>query len=245
MPLRRRRRSRRSRARRPWTTAGIVVGLLALALTAAVWMVVQRWQAGSGGSGGADGGAGAGFAGSLETATLYYVSEDGLGLVRHETPIAVAADPLERARALVEQQLAPAPPPLISPFPEGTVLRAIYLANDGSIFVDLSGEVTSAHSGGSLDELFTVYALVNALVTNVPEIASVQIMVDGQEVDTLAGHIDLRQPLELSLAWLVEENEDEVEGEEDGDATPDTEEEDDTEGDRADDDAGRATDDRT
>ena len=243
MPLRKRRRSRRSRTRRPWTTAGIVFGLLALALTAAVWMVVQRWQAGPGGSGDADGGAGAGFAGSVETATLYYVSEDGLGLVGHETSVALAADPLERARAVVEQQLAPAPPPLISPFPEGTVLRAIYLANDRSIFVDLSGEVTSAHSGGSLHELFTVYALVNALVTNVPEIASVQIMVDGQEVDTLAGHVDLRQPLEPSLAWLVEE--DEVEGEEDGDATPDTEEEDDTKGDRADDDAGRTTDDRT
>ena len=212
MPRRKQSRWRRFRTRRPWTAAGLAVGLLTLVLTVGVGIVLQRWQAGADGAGGGDGGAGSGFGGSVETVTLYYVSEDGLGLVQQETPVAASADPVERARAVVEQQLAPAPPFLISPFPEGTALRAIYFASDGSLFVDLSGEVTSGHSGGSLDELFTVYALVNALVTNVPEVTTVQIMVDGREVDTLAGHIDLRQPLEPSFAWLVDEDTGEDEG---------------------------------
>ena len=276
MPPRKRRRLRRFRTRRPWTAASIAVGLLTLVLTVGVGIVLQRWQAGAGGTDGADGGAGSGFGGSVQTVTLYYVSEDGLGLVQQETPIAASADPVERARAVVEQQLAPAPPSLISPFPEGTALRAVYFAGDGSLFVDLSREVTSEHSGGSLDELFTVYALVNALVTNVPEVVSVQIMVEGREVDTLAGHIDLRQPLEPSFAWLVDEDAGEGDGEgdgegegesddageapgdgaevrgeggepreEDGGAIPGAEEEEDeTEGGRAHDDAGRTTNDR-
>ena len=41
----------------------------------------------------------------------------------------------------------------------------------------------------------TVYTIVNALLTNLPDLQEVQILIDGQEVDTLAGHVDLRRPL--------------------------------------------------
>ena len=111
-------------------------------------------------------------------------------------------DALARARAIVEMLLAGPPDPLLSPFPEGTRLRALYLPDGGDAYVDLSQEVTNAHSGGSLDELFTVYALVNALTTNVPEIRAVQILIEGREVDTLAGHVDLRHPLEQNMKWV-------------------------------------------
>ena len=52
---------------------------------------------------------------------------------------------------------------------------------------------------------------MNALTTNVPEITAVQIMVEGQEVDTLAGHVDLRQPLESNIKWVMEPDDDEDE----------------------------------
>jgi len=45
---------------------------------------------------------------------------------------------------------------------------------------------------------------VNALALNVPEINAVQIMINGSEVDTLAGHIDLRQPLEPNMQWVLD-----------------------------------------
>lgn len=137
--------------------------------------------------------------------TLFYLAEDGLGLVGLERDVPSGQDTLTLARTIAEHQLAAPPTSLMSPFPEGSQLRAIYLAADGNAFVDLSREVTTAHSGGSLEELFTIYALVNALTTNVPEINAVQILVEGQEVDTLAGHIDLRQPLEPNLKWVVEQ----------------------------------------
>jgi hypothetical protein len=70
----------------------------------------------------------------------------------------------------------------------------------GDAFVDLSGEVVTKHSGGSLDEIFTVYTIVNALTVNLPAIARVQILIDGKEADTLAGHVDLRHPLLKNLA---------------------------------------------
>ena len=43
---------------------------------------------------------------------------------------------------------------------------------------------------------------VDALTVNLPAITRVQILVDGKEVDTLAGHVDLRHPLQKNLQWI-------------------------------------------
>jgi len=48
-------------------------------------------------------------------------------------------------------------------------------------------------------ELLTIYTIVDALTENLPVVRSVRILVDGKEVDTLAGHVDLRRPLEKNL----------------------------------------------
>ena len=140
--------------------------------------------------------------------TLYYVAEDGMELVGYERELPPQARLVDRARAITAQQLSEAPVPLTSPFPDGTRLRALYL-RDGDAYVDLSREVTAAHSGGSLEEIFTVYALVNALTRNLPEIRAVQILIEGQEVDTLAGHVDLRHPLEQNMKWVSQPDGDE------------------------------------
>ena len=47
----------------------------------------------------------------------------------------------------------------------------------------------------------TVYTIVNALTVNLPAITRVQLLVDGKEVDTLVGHVDLRRPLQKNLKW--------------------------------------------
>ena len=35
-----------------------------------------------------------------------------------------------------------------------------------------------------------------------------QILIDGHEVDTLAGHIDLRRPLERNMKWVDQAEDD-------------------------------------
>jgi germination protein M len=141
------------------------------------------------------------------TATLYYISPDGMSLVGAQREV-VFGDPIvEQARRIVEAQLVEAPEPLASAVPRGTTLRAVFISDRGDAFVDLTGEVTSRHTGGALDELFTVYAIVNALTVNLPAISRVQILVEGKEVDTLAGHVDLRHPLQKSLKWVKTDKE--------------------------------------
>jgi spore germination protein GerM len=141
------------------------------------------------------------------SATLYYVTEDGMSLAPVQREVPFAASVPDQARAIVEAQLAPpATATLVSAIPSDVKLRDVYLTERGDAFVDLSGEIVSKHPGGSLDEIFTVYSIVNALTVNLPAITRVQILVDGKEVDTLAGHVDLRHPLAKSLDWVVHES---------------------------------------
>ena len=136
------------------------------------------------------------------TATLYFVSEDGMSLVGVQREVPFAEPIVEQARQIVLAQLGPAPSPLASAVPEGTSLRSLYLSDKGDAFVDLSNQVRTKHPGGALEELFTVYSIVDAVTVNLPAITRVQILVDGQEVDTLAGHVDVRHPLQKNLKWI-------------------------------------------
>lgn len=129
-------------------------------------------------------------------ATLFFGSPDGLGLVPVEQEIPLAQGTVAQARALIEAQLTTIPPEgHVSTIPEGTKLLGVYVSEKNEAFVDLDATVRTKHPGGSMNELFTVYTMVNVLTSNFPDIQNVQILIDGREVDTLAGHVDLRHPL--------------------------------------------------
>lgn len=137
------------------------------------------------------------------TATLFVAADDGLSLqpVRREVPFADGV--LAQGRQILLQQLTPPPKPYSSVIPPGTTLRAFFVSDRGEAYVDLSGEVAAAHPGGALNELLTVQAVVHAVTDNLGAVQRVQILIDGQPVDTLAGHLDLRRPLERDPAVLA------------------------------------------
>jgi hypothetical protein len=137
-------------------------------------------------------------------ARLFYVADDGTSLVGVEREVPYADNAVAQAREIVGAQLAPVAEPLVSAIPAGTTLKALFLTPAGEAFVDLSGAVMLTHPGGSINEMLTVYALVDALTVNLPAITAVQVLVDGKEVETLAGHLDLRRPLARNMEWVAE-----------------------------------------
>lgn len=135
-------------------------------------------------------------------ARLYYVGDDGARLTSVERDVPYGEGTAEQAKAIVNAQIAPVTDPLVSAVPAGTKLLALFVTERGDAFVDLSREVASAHPGGATSELLTVYAIVNALTTNLPAVTRVQVLAEGKELDTLAGHVDLRHPLPSNLEWI-------------------------------------------
>ena len=134
-------------------------------------------------------------------ARLFYVSDDGTRLTSVERDVPFA-EGLDQAREIVSAQVAAVAEPLVSAVPPGTALRAVYLTGRGEAYVDLSSDAVTAHPGGTLNELLTIYTIVDALTVNLPAVRSVQILIDGKEVTTLAGHVDLRQPLAKNLGLV-------------------------------------------
>lgn len=133
---------------------------------------------------------------------LFYVDAGGMDLVAVEREVPYAKGIADQARLILEEQLKAPDDPLGAIAPEGVSVRAFYLTDKGDGFADFSTELASADVGGSLDEMLTVYGLVNAVTINVPLVKTMQILVDGHEIDTLAGHIDLRQPLRKNTSLV-------------------------------------------
>lgn len=137
--------------------------------------------------------------------TLFATSPDGVGLTGFDAEVPLGESPAAQARAILEAQLRAMPsPPLASPIPEGVVLRGVYLSERQDLFADFDASLRERHPGGSRQELCTVYAIVNAVTVNLPAVRGVQILIDGREVDTLAGHVDLRRPLAPNDAIIRE-----------------------------------------
>jgi len=73
--------------------------------------------------------------------------------------------------------------------PPGVEVEEINIQG-GRAEVSFSRELIDNHWGGSTGERMTVYSIVNTL-TQFDEIDTVQILIEGQVVETLAGHMDL------------------------------------------------------
>ncbi|MGQ0735479.1 MAG: GerMN domain-containing protein [Acidobacteriota bacterium] len=137
-------------------------------------------------------------------ATLFFASESGGALVPVEQDVPLAQGRVDQARALVEAQLSAAPPePLVSAIPAGAVLRGVFVSETHEAFIDLDAVFRDAHPGGSMHELLSVFAIVNVVTTNLADIERVQLLIEGREVDTLAGHVDLRRPLRKNEALIA------------------------------------------
>ena len=135
-------------------------------------------------------------------ARLFYIAAGGTKLTSVERDVAFGASAVEQAREIISAQIAPVVEPLVSAVPPGTTLRAVFITEGGEAYVDLSRDVVTAHPGGTINEMLSIYTLVNALTENLPAVTAVQVLVDGREVETLAGHVDLRRPLAKNLAWV-------------------------------------------
>ena len=76
------------------------------------------------------------------------------------------------------------------------------VTEEGICYVDLSAQFKENHPGGVQSELLTLYSLVNSLILNIPEIQAVKILIDGYETMTLAGHIDLQEPVKANMLLI-------------------------------------------
>ncbi|MBE6073111.1 MAG: spore gernimation protein [Selenomonas ruminantium] len=78
--------------------------------------------------------------------------------------------------------------------PKQAKLKSVKVKGD-TAYVDFSQDLVKHFTGGSTGEEMLVGSVVNTL-TEFPEIKKVQILIEGNKVETLGGHVDLTMPIE-------------------------------------------------
>lgn len=122
--------------------------------------------------------------------SLYFMADDDDRLHAEEREIP-AGPPLDEARSIISELLAGPRTGLVAAIPPEAKLIQLFITKEGTAYVDLSKDTQERILPGSSSEICAIYSIVNSLTQNIKTIRNVFILIDGQERDTLAGHVNL------------------------------------------------------
>ena len=129
---------------------------------------------------------------------LFLFDTTALTLVPVKTERRLHAELTERLSQVVTALIQETPPNFRNTIPRGTVLNTAYVDSQKTAYLDFSSHLTNGHIGGTTAELLTITAILKTVFDAFPDnIKQVQILIDGEEVKTLVGHLNLSQPLHL------------------------------------------------
>jgi Sporulation and spore germination len=128
----------------------------------------------------------------LVKAKLFWSSgaaDGSLAPITVELPL--ANEPVLRAKQVLNTLLAgPADSELRTLPPDGALLE-FYLLKDGTGIADFSEALATSTPSGIESEQMAADSITKTLAANVPQVTRLKILIHGQEVETLAGHLDL------------------------------------------------------
>ena len=133
---------------------------------------------------------------------LYFSDRENAFLKSEERVLAHSDNPAALGRNIIRELVRGPQKRLTRTIPKETVLRALFITQAGTAYVDLTAAVGKTHPGGVESELITIYSIVNSLILNVPDIKTVKILVEGHDAVTLAGHIDLQFPFKANMLLI-------------------------------------------
>ena len=124
--------------------------------------------------------------------SLFWASDAGdstLAPVTVELPL--SRDPVPRSKQVLNTLLAGPVDAELRTLPPDAVLLGFYLLPDGTAIADFSEALATSIPSGIVSEQLAVDSITRTLEANVPQVQRLKILIHGQEVETLAGHLDL------------------------------------------------------
>ena len=126
---------------------------------------------------------------------LYFSDSEGGYLIGEKREILKKNEIKEEAKETINELIKGPKGKLIPTLPPRTRLLNLQINDSGLAKVNFNPALSKDHPGGSSAEMMTVYSIANSLALNFPQIKRVQILIDGKPIDTIAGHLSLRQPI--------------------------------------------------
>jgi spore germination protein GerM len=126
---------------------------------------------------------------------LYFSDSEGEYLIGEKREIIKKNQVKEEAKETIAELIKGSKGKLIPTIPPRTKLLTLQMNDAGVAKVNFNPALSKDHPGGSSAEMMTVYSIVNSLALNFPQIKRVQILIDGKPIESIAGHLSLRQPI--------------------------------------------------
>jgi len=126
---------------------------------------------------------------------LYFSDQDGEYLIGEKRKIIKKGDFKEEGKGVIDELIKGPRGKLIPTLPSRTKCLSLKLNEKGVATVNFNKALSKEHPGGSSAEILTAYSIVNSLTQNFPQIKQVQILIEGKPVETIAGHLSLKQPI--------------------------------------------------
>jgi spore germination protein GerM len=126
---------------------------------------------------------------------LYFSDSEGEYLIGEKREILKKGDIKEEAKEVMTELINGPKGKLIRTLPPQTKLLGLELNENGIARVNVNSALLKDHPGGSSAEIMTVYSMTNTLTLNFPQIKRVQILIDGKTVETIAGHLSIKEPV--------------------------------------------------
>jgi len=97
--------------------------------------------------------------------------------------------PENRVKQALNILFGKAPDGFLPAVPAGSEVKSVYMDSNGTCYVNLADSFKSSLPGGTTDEFFAVYSIVNTVMKNFKNVNGVRLLVEGAEMDTIGGHI--------------------------------------------------------
>lgn len=183
----------------------VTVAVLTLAAVAVAWWAYHRSLGRDdllAGAGGPSAAVDLPMAGD-RAVVLVFPQRDGDGWHNEDRRLPSRGQPGEDLLALMQALCGgPRSGRAVSGLPRGTrALAAFVDPKARTAVIDFSDELVTGHPGGSAAESATLVSILRTVALNFPQVESCSILVDGRQVGTLAGHLDLAHPF-TPRRWL-------------------------------------------
>lgn len=132
----------------------------------------------------------------MVTVSLFFASPDGDGLVREGSEIDPCDNDLSACIREMVEKLANGPLGDLAPtLPTTTVIHNVRVQGD-TAYLDFGREFVDGLPEGSSAEMTAVYSITDTIAFNFPAIKKVKFLLDGHDMESLKGHLDLRNPIQ-------------------------------------------------
>lgn len=137
--------------------------------------------------------------GEIRTITLFFANSNADGLLSETRDITSEGGLENEVKQVIIALLAgPEGKDKVSAVPDGTRISSVFWVEEKeTLYLDFSGAIVSNHPGGSAGEYYTIKTILKTVSVNFPQVESVQFLVSGYPVNTIAGHYKVDSPLSL------------------------------------------------